>query len=332
MIHQIPILYSIFLPRYNESSSSMTLLQRRILYLSFFLLFFIAAPLVLFYSLGFDYNPKKKAVVLQGGLYLEFIPKDATVVIDEKHYQQKSPLNLTRLLPGVYSVRVLKEQYHPWQKLIRILPQETKTFVIHLFPTQLPMKVPAPPPQTEEQRMDLTHFTLTPIMDSVLITSYSSGATTTLPRNRASYFEYKNVPVLFVYQQQTKKLTLIPDGTKKLESEHFENIQGIKKINDVMILWSDFEIWVWDTPSARRELITRVSERIADVTLYKKQYLLYATVQGNIVAIELNDYFGRMATQLTSFSSAETFQLVEDSLLVKGSISKEKGWWQMNLK
>lgn len=94
----------------------MSLRVRRIIYLTFILIFAIATPLIILYTAGYRYNLKKNKIQKTGILILKSRPKEATIYLNEKIQKEKTPARIANLLPEDYFVRVEKENFYPWQK------------------------------------------------------------------------------------------------------------------------------------------------------------------------------------------------------------------------
>ncbi|MFA6215174.1 MAG: PEGA domain-containing protein [Patescibacteria group bacterium] len=119
----------------------MNLRYRRLIYLSFFAIFFIVTPIAILYTTGYRYNFKKHKIEKTGILYVDSKPKGALVYLNDQ-YVNKTPSRFTELLPDVYRVRVEKEGYYPWQKNLEVKSNLT-TFSknIILFKKSLPTNI-----------------------------------------------------------------------------------------------------------------------------------------------------------------------------------------------
>lgn len=97
----------------------MTRYTRRLLLIFLITLFCLAAPTVLFYAWGYSFDWENKKPVLTGGIYLESIPKKADIYIN-KEFKDKTPRLIKRLAPKEYQVKVVKNDYHSWQKKLKV--------------------------------------------------------------------------------------------------------------------------------------------------------------------------------------------------------------------
>lgn len=116
----------------------MTLIQRRLLYLSFFALFFVLAPILIAYSSGYRFSFRKNQIYETGSLSVESIPSSADVWLDGQNLQQTTPLILNNLKERFYAIEVKKQGFTTWRKNIFVSAKLT-SFVggVRLFPTPI---------------------------------------------------------------------------------------------------------------------------------------------------------------------------------------------------
>jgi len=103
----------------------MNLNKRRILYSFFIFLFFLIAPLLILYSLGYRYDFVKGSLEKIGVLFIKSYPKSANIFLNNKLQANKTPTQIVNLISNTYDVRIEKEGYHTWQKNLEVRPQET---------------------------------------------------------------------------------------------------------------------------------------------------------------------------------------------------------------
>ncbi|MFH1610755.1 MAG: PEGA domain-containing protein [Patescibacteria group bacterium] len=117
----------------------MTIVHRRILYIFFFIVFFITAPLVIMWAQGYKFDWNNRSWQKTGVLFLEVKPKNSDVYLNNKFYGQETSVRIKNLLPNEYEVKVTKEGYIPWIKKLNIYPSIT-TFAqyVRLFKQDLP--------------------------------------------------------------------------------------------------------------------------------------------------------------------------------------------------
>ncbi|MFH1612007.1 MAG: PEGA domain-containing protein [bacterium] len=93
--------------------------RKLLLYLST-IFFILITPITIAYALGYTFDWVSKKPVLTGNLYVYSIPEKATVSVNNKPREAKTPLFVRRLKPNYYHIEVGKEGYQTWQKDIEI--------------------------------------------------------------------------------------------------------------------------------------------------------------------------------------------------------------------
>ncbi|HOY55849.1 MAG TPA: PEGA domain-containing protein [bacterium] len=120
----------------------MTLFRRRIIYIIFFLVFFVTAPLVLIWAQGYKFNWQQKTWQKTGVLFLESKPDTADIYLNGTLLPEKTTARLKNLTPGEYHIEVKKQDYLPWTKDLHIFPGETAfAQYIRLFKTDPATKI-----------------------------------------------------------------------------------------------------------------------------------------------------------------------------------------------
>jgi len=136
---------------------------RKILYLTFVLLFFIITPIVVGYAAGYklSFSPTRPLQFQKTGmLILDTSPTGAKIYINDKIQQSitnkylsatglfsntnviTTPTKLRNLLPGEYDVRMEKDGYWSWGKKLTVKSGES-TFAedVFLFKNDAPLKI-----------------------------------------------------------------------------------------------------------------------------------------------------------------------------------------------
>lgn len=106
-------------------------LIRRILPWIYVLIFFITAPLLIFYTSGYRYNFKKGAVERNGTLIVDSTPSGGAVLIDGQDSTEKTPVTFQQMTPGWHTIRVTKSGYGTWQQDI-LIRAERVSFTDHI--------------------------------------------------------------------------------------------------------------------------------------------------------------------------------------------------------
>jgi len=106
----------------------MTRRTRKILFLFLLILFLIAAPLTVFYSLGWRCDWKTKKVIQPGVFYFKVWPRSVEVYLDgglkgKTDFFFGSVL-VENLLSKKYDVEIKKQGFHSWKKTLEIKKRE----------------------------------------------------------------------------------------------------------------------------------------------------------------------------------------------------------------
>ena len=98
--------------------------QKFILFSILAILFFLIAPLAIFYSQGYRFDFEKKRVLRTGGFDFKVYPKRAEVYLNGKFIKKTDFLFggafIENLLPKKYKIEIKKEEYFPWEKNLEI--------------------------------------------------------------------------------------------------------------------------------------------------------------------------------------------------------------------
>lgn len=134
---------------------------RRLIYLTFILIFAVAAPLLVLYTSGYRYNLEKGKVEQVGVLFINTLPKNAQIYLNDQLMPATRPLRLPSLRPNYYQVKVTAENYHPWQKTLEVKSRaSTLAFDIVLFKDKTPVII---------SEKSLKTFSLSPKNDAVIL-------------------------------------------------------------------------------------------------------------------------------------------------------------------
>lgn len=111
---------------------------RLTLFFTFVSLFFLLLPVLTVYSLGFRYNPSTHRLERLGMISIRTVPDEARVLLNQKLLKQKTPVELSDLFPGTYSLAVFFEGYRPWQGKVTVKPNwVTRLESLLLFPEEV---------------------------------------------------------------------------------------------------------------------------------------------------------------------------------------------------
>lgn len=105
----------------------MTLKTKRILFYSLLLLFLLASPLLIAYSVGYTVNLTEGRLEKTGGIFIKSKTTSLSIFLNGTFIKESSFLSggalLTDVLPGMHRLRLEKANYYPWSKTISVEPQ-----------------------------------------------------------------------------------------------------------------------------------------------------------------------------------------------------------------
>lgn len=96
------------------------------------LLFAVVAPAVILYSSGYVFDFKNPGLVSTGGIFIKTDKTGAKVFLDSEFSKETSFISrgalISNLIPKRYAVRVEKDGFQPWQKVVRVADEEVLEF------------------------------------------------------------------------------------------------------------------------------------------------------------------------------------------------------------
>ena len=126
----------------NEYNVQMKQKHRKPLFISFLLIFFILAPVLILRSQGYRLDIQNRKIIQTGGFYFEILPKQASIYLDDSLIRKTdfffNSVLIENLLPKKYNVKIMKDGYVAWEKNLEIREREvTEAKNIMLFPQDI---------------------------------------------------------------------------------------------------------------------------------------------------------------------------------------------------
>ena len=112
---------------------------RRILFYVFLVLYLVAAPLTILYSLGYIVRPGHEHGFVKSGLIaLGTTPPGGRVFVGHSRYSRRTPTVIRDLLPGAYNVRITLPGHQAWNGVVRVEAEKaTRLDELILLPQDL---------------------------------------------------------------------------------------------------------------------------------------------------------------------------------------------------
>lgn len=129
--------------------------HRRIIPWLYVFIFLGLAPLLVFYTAGYRYNPKKNVLEKNASLIVDSTPSGAKVLLDGQDTGETTPVTLQNVTPGVHSVHVERNGYLPWQKNLEMKAEQVtfanKIWLWRMSTPRLAVQMSQASLQTDEQ-------------------------------------------------------------------------------------------------------------------------------------------------------------------------------------
>lgn len=94
---------------------------RRILFIIFVLIYITGCPLMILYALGINLNPRSDQNMVKTGIIsVSSLPLGAAIYLDDLRVPQKTATVIRNLSPREYSVKLVLENYRPWEKTVPV--------------------------------------------------------------------------------------------------------------------------------------------------------------------------------------------------------------------
>jgi len=111
--------------------------EQRIRTILFYLsvaVFFIFLPFILSSALGYKFDRRNFKFTKTGLIFLKTQPAGASVYLDGRLFNEKTPTSINELLPGSYRIRLELERHYPWTDEVTVeAGQATRLDKIILF-------------------------------------------------------------------------------------------------------------------------------------------------------------------------------------------------------
>ncbi len=118
---------------------------RRAFMIFLILNFFVIAPIILLYTIGYRYDSTTGGLRQTGVISVSAEPQDAIVTLDGVTQSGGLPLRIPKITPGDYTISMTKSGFLSWEKRISVAKKKT-TYIknIRLFAENEPARLPLP--------------------------------------------------------------------------------------------------------------------------------------------------------------------------------------------
>lgn len=237
----------------------MTRWARQIYFGIIVLITVIGVPLLLLYVSGYRFNYEDFNVTQTGSLAVTTLPKHAHIRLVELEYETEAPTIINQLIPGDYEVIISQDGYTDWHDTVTIQAGTTYQLSnVVLFPqTPEPKLLNAYPEefiQPYERIADLSPAMQEALSDLDLSNSYT--------------IQIKDAPEITLLDETNQHLYLLRFTGQDVEVTTLgEAVIGFAwdDETDLLVYYSEHEIFVYDDIQSTNRSITRQSDPITEV-------------------------------------------------------------------
>ncbi len=111
---------------------------RNVIFVLFFFIFLVGAPLTVLYTAGYRLNFTTFRIQQTGVIALSSTPRGATVLVNGIDTGAKTPYVIQRLSPGSYTVQLSKDGYRSWEQRVDVSSGATTYITATLFADAFP--------------------------------------------------------------------------------------------------------------------------------------------------------------------------------------------------
>jgi hypothetical protein len=137
---------------------------------------------------------------------------------------------------------------------------------------------------------------------------------------------------LFIVDDARQTMEIIDNRTgETIHSVRANRLVWQKKSGNRALLWSDFEMFTYDSENHELHLVTRVGTPMRECAWHPSgAYALYSTAT-HIIAIELDTRDTQNSQTLVQFSDIAAFSLNESILRFVGAVGNQRGMYEREL-
>ena len=301
---------------------------RKITFFIFVIIYLAVVPLVILNALGIVKQKHDTSFQKTGLIYISTIPSGAVVYIDKKRFTEKTPTIIRSLDPGIYSIKLLFKNYHPWQKRL-VVKKEIATTAENVFLVPIRWKNHALSDDSYENLIPIPQYPAILLTKGKFLKDVFSYQ---WPEDiRKSVFNMEDLLI------SPKIKTLFPETSMYLEEE-WEKIDIQEKSSRCLLIvkGKNQKRYIWsplnssETAEDITKLLSPSSSRLFWST--ENHSLLYETVNKEINLIDLNAraVFPQIIKDVTSFDilDGRIYAMHNDNVIKRYNL---KGEFEKNL-
>lgn len=273
--------------------------MRKIFFWFFFLAFIICIPLVIFYSLGYQFNPNLKRFEKTGIISIKSLPSGAEVYLEGKKIDEITPCDLKELLPGVYKMRLEKEGFYPYEVNVNV-----KSSLV--FPLDVVLIPQIKDIEKIKAELNVYKFFVIEHIFGKKIIALSKDA-------------------IYLFNEDLEEIgKIVPVNLARLT---LNSIKGIREGRNNFVFWDTSDIWLMDYGAwgIKKDLslqhLYTAREPIKDVFFGFKDHYLIIQQRTKIIALDIkNNSIVFEIYRLTDKNAEVYYDSSSDTLFIKDKL------------
>jgi hypothetical protein len=209
---------------------------RHVMYWFFVAFFIISTPIVVYYSLGYQFDSGSRRFLKTGMLSIKTAPRGVTVYIDGRKIDNETPCLLREFLPRRYMVELKKERFYAYTIPVDIKSSEVSEIDVTLVPEM-----------RHVQRLQVPWN-----INKFFVVKYMFGTRTFLFADNG----------IFIAGDDLKEARLI--ATYSLDKDSIKAILGIYESGNKIIFWNRANIWLVRLPRLQEYYLDSSSIPLAE--------------------------------------------------------------------
>lgn len=277
---------------------NMTIKKRVIILVIIAIAFLIAAPIVIYYAIGYTFDFEQWRLVKTGILLINTEPKGVQIFLNGK-LKSESPARIRFLLPNDYRLELKKDGYMPWEKSITVSAQQ----ITHLNSKDREIYLFLQNPET----------TLTATSTQKLIQS-DPGLQRKVATSTTELLQENLAQLKSPYILAGASLYRVIGGKTSLIQQDVDNAYWVDD-GRLLLYANRNNIWMIDPSSGEKsDLIERSQQAIINPQYNSKSGQIFYLQEGNIKTIEASAIFSKYITKIID----EELQIVDFFIDKKG--------------
>ena len=270
---------------------------RKISFWLFFLIFIITLPFVVFYSLGYQFNPNLKQFQRTGIISIKSFPSGVEIYLDGKRINRQTPFDIRNLLPGTYKIKLEKDGFYPYELSVEVRPSFVSVIDATLIPKIKDIE------KIKEELNICNFFVIESFLGKKIVVLAKEG--------------------IFIFNEDLEELAKV---STDLDIETLSSIRNIKEGKNKILLYNENNIWAVDYSlwGLKKDLafehIYKTDGEIKDVFFGFRDKYLIIQEKSKIVAFDIKNKIIFEIYKINSFDAKVYYDSSSDTIFIKDKI------------